>query len=246
MKVLLIYLKQRFNPAIFAGLTLLLILFSIPLPFNNKSVLLYVFPVFVLLAILRLYDDLMSYKVDAVKANRIYVHKESRNLLALILAGFTFLFLFALFFFHPILAGTMAVFLMLNDVLYRLLFRRGHSRYFLPLIKYPVIAVVLYYLTTSGFSWLLALCIMIALFFSFISFEILDDDSFPTTNGILSLCSNISVGAVIVGFGTLQDWWISVLILILGNLIIHYKPKGAAYIFIVFVLASKLVLEVVG
>lgn len=244
MKVLLLYLKQRFKPTIFAGLTLFLILFAVPHPFSKINAIVFVLPVFVFLGILRLYDDLMSYQVDASKPHRIYTHKESRNLLALILAGFTLFCLIVLFFLHPIVAGIAAVFLMLNDILYRLLFDKGYSRYFLPLIKYPVIVLLLYYLNSIEFSWLIGLCLMISVFFAFICFEVLDDVSFPVPDNLLYLCGNSSVAALIIGLGSLELWWVSVLILIIGNLIIHFKNKRTAYFFLGFVLMSKLLLEI--
>ncbi len=244
MKVLLLYLKQRFKPAIFAGLTLLLILFSVPKPLQDTRVFVLILPVFILLGLLRLYDDIMNYQTDANKPNRIYTHYESRKLLTMQLAAFTFIFLAVVAFITPVLAVLLILFLLLNDILYRLFLNSGNWKHYLPLLKYPVIVALLYLLTASTFSQWTAGCLMIAIFCAFIVFEILDDPTFPIRSKPLILIGNISLTALIIGFNNLGSWWVYLIILILGNLLIRWKHKVAPYLFLAFVMLSKIALEI--
>jgi hypothetical protein len=243
MKVLLLYLKQRIKPAIFGALTLLLILFSVPYPLTDIRVFRLILPVFLLLSIFRLYDDLKNYQTDAGKPNRIYTQKQSRKLLTNQLIAFTFLYLVALSFVFPVLTVLLVLFLVLNDVIYRLTFHIGTYKHFLPLLKYPVIVALLYLLTASQFSQLHAACLMLALFCGFLVFEMLDDVTFPVPSKLLPVISNIALAALVIGFYQISLWWCYLLIFTVGNLLIRLKNKYVPYLFLVLLLAAKLALE---
>lgn len=243
MKVLLLYLKQRFKPVIFAGLTILLILFSVSKPLEDTQIFVFILPVFILLGLLRLYDDIMNYQTDAGKPNRIYTHYHSRKLLSIQLAAFTFIFLGVLAFITPILAALLMLFLLLNDILYRLFFNIGNWRHYLPLLKYPVIVVLLYLLTATPFSQWTAGCLMVSIFCAFLVFEILNDPTFPIRSKPLILLGNISLTALIIGFNNPGSWWLYLIILIMGNLLIRWKHKVTPYLFFAFLLLAKIALE---
>ncbi|WP_340203022.1 hypothetical protein [Ascidiimonas sp. W6] len=243
MKILRLYLKQRFKPVIFGALTLLLILFSVAHSLTNSQVFLFILPVFLFLGMLRLYDDLMNYQVDVAKPNRIYTQPKSRNLLALILAGFAFFCSLVLFLLHPISAGVLVSFLVLNDLMYRLLFNRGIWRHFLPLFKYPMVVGFLYFLSTAQFSSLEITGLMVSIFCAFIVFEQLDDTHFPIARKYKGLFANLSLIALLIAFIDLQFWWVSIAVLVSGNLVVRLNHKSTPYLFLAFVLVSKLVLE---
>ena len=143
MKKLSTYIRQRFNISLWFLVALMLIAISLK-DFTISLVHVYSIPfVLFFLFIMRLFDDLASAKIDSDKARRDYTNEVIKKELQIILIISQIVLILFLAFFDTERARNLFIFLVVNSILYYLLFNVSKFRYFLPLLKYPFIIYIL-------------------------------------------------------------------------------------------------------
>ncbi len=230
MSDFIVYLKQRFKWRIFLLLTLFLLLFSKnKLFFGIADIINFVLILFFLL-IMRLYDDLQNSVTDRNKSNRIYTSLESKKKLGYILIILMILYLGALTFFNIELAKKMALFFGVNHVLYLILFHYGNFKSYLPLLKYPLLYIIL----NGNFD-----LTSIALFLAMIEFEILDDIDFPLSKKLSYVVACISISLLIPTFN-LFYFIVLLFVLAITVFILSKKTKTIPYLFLLLFLLTRI------
>lgn len=126
--------------------------------------------VFLFLIVMRLFDDIASAEVDKAKENRIYTTVCVKNELKRVLIALHLILLGVLSIFDIQRALLLLLFFALNQLLYSFLFKRAKCRYFLPLFKYPFVVFLLNFELSYQ---------LVAVYFAFVIFEMLDDKTFP-------------------------------------------------------------------
>ena len=170
MKKLSTYIRQRFNISLWFLVALMLIAISLK-DFTISLVHVYSIPfVLFFLFIMRLFDDLASAKIDSDKARRDYTNEVIKKELQIILIISQIVLILFLAFFDTETARNLFIFLVVNSILYYLLFNVSKFRYFLPLLKYPFIIYILNLEPTFN---------LIAVYGAFVIFEMLEDPLFP-------------------------------------------------------------------
>ena len=170
MKKLSTYIRQRFNISLWFLVALMLIAISLK-DFTISLVHVYSIPfVLFFLFIMRLFDDLASAKIDSDKARRDYTNEVIKKELQIILIISQIVLILFLAFFDTERARNLFIFLVVNSILYYLLFNVSKFRYFLPLLKYPFIIYILNLEPTFN---------LIAVYGAFVIFEMLEDPLFP-------------------------------------------------------------------
>ena len=170
MNELSTYIRQRFNISLWFLVALMLIAISLK-DFTISLVHVYSIPfVLFFLFIMRLFDDLASAKIDSDKARRDYTNEVIKKELQIILIISQIVLILFLAFFDTERARNLFIFLVVNSILYYLLFNVSKFRYFLPLLKYPFIIYILNLEPTFN---------LIAVYSAFVIFEMLEDPLFP-------------------------------------------------------------------
>ena len=170
MNELSTYIRQRFNISLWFLVALMLIAISLK-DFTISLVHVYSIPfVLFFLFIMRLFDDLASAKIDSDKARRDYTNEVIKKELQIILIISQIVLILFLAFFDTERARNLFIFLVVNSILYYLLFNVSKFRYFLPLLKYPFIIYILNLEPTFN---------LIAVYGAFVIFEMLEDPLFP-------------------------------------------------------------------
>lgn len=170
MNKLSTYIRQRFNISLWFLVALMLIVISLK-DFTISLVHVYSIPfVLFFLFIMRLFDDLASAKIDSDKARRDYTNEVIKKELQIILIISQIVLILFLAFFDTERARNLFIFLVVNSILYYLLFNVSKFRYFLPLLKYPFIIYILNLEPTFN---------LIAVYGAFVIFEMLEDPLFP-------------------------------------------------------------------
>lgn len=162
---ILSYLRQRFPLELFVPFSAYLILFAkgnfLFIPFDAISVIL----ILCFLLTMRLLDDMQSVSADLHKPNRIYTDPRTHRTLNTSLGIATFVLILLTTMVDVKTAGLLLLFIAINYALYLMVQQPGW-RTMIPLLKYPFIAALI--TTDIQLSHL-------ALFFAFLTFDILDD-----------------------------------------------------------------------
>ncbi len=225
------YLKERFNIAVFAALTLFLLFFSkSEFRFDGSDLLHYFFLLFFLL-ITRLYDDLLNAAADKDKPNRSYTEEKNTNTLTYFLLGLSAIFLLLLFFYDPHLANFALIFLVGNHLLYLLLYKTWNFKQFLPLLKYPMIFLAL----QGHFSGA-----AISLFLAFIVYEIMDDPEFPLSKTIAYLFTLAAFFLLLTKINFNNDA-LFILLFLAAIASVRLNKKHFAYLFLLLFLFARLI-----
>ncbi|HTF81453.1 MAG TPA: hypothetical protein VL947_07005 [Cytophagales bacterium] len=177
LRVALIYFRQRFKLPVFLSLSLLLLLY-VHGTVQGLSILQYV-QVLGFLAVMRLYDDLYNATADASKPSRIYTHVRFQPSLYCIMAVASAVLLVWVLLVEGLRPVSMLLtFMVINHLLYLALYTKGTAKFYLPLIKYPVVCAF-FYSINMGYIDTSLLWSCTALFCAFVVFEILEDACFP-------------------------------------------------------------------
>lgn len=242
MKLLRIYLKQRFRPLLWLALTLYLVLMSVPKTAFGLGTLLVYLGLFWQLLLLRLYDDLMQVRHDLGKANRSYTHKESQFSLSLYLILLFVATIVATAFYSFSLAYTLVSFWFVNHVLYLLYVRNPVVAQLLPLFKYPILAcfVLRYFSGQHAISISILAILASVVWLSILIFEIIDDPFFFVPKRyVLPLQGLAFLALAMIHPNSLQSW--AVLgFMVLSLLLTYFKVSGHAYLFFLCLVLAKM------
>lgn len=190
---LITYIRQRFNPLLFAGLALFLLLLSFPLQaLNGISLLLFVVILW-LLFILRLFDDVMQSENDQKKPNRNYTEAAVKKRLGLLVALLMVVTVIGVSCFDFFIGLVVAAFFVINGLAYRLLVHKKIYADLLPFVKYPCIFLLMPLLYGGVYHVDLSITFRaLALFFSLLVFESIDDRTFSLPLSIAPLFQAVS------------------------------------------------------
>ena len=147
-----LYVRTRFNLLLFPALALYLLLFAEgSLDSGEPYFVKYLFA-FGMLFLLRLFDDLQNREYDKSKPDRVYTNEADYLMLRRLLYGLAMLFMLLLWIVHP-LSGLLVllIFGVINTWLYRRFLHHPKGQTLLPLLKYPVL-VMLIQLFPEGLS----------------------------------------------------------------------------------------------
>jgi hypothetical protein len=231
MSDLILYIKQRFNLGIFSLLTLFLLLFSKnQLDFGFEDV----FPLFLIfffLFLMRLYDDIQNSISDSNKKNRIYTDSKVRKNLMIAFALLLVPFLYFVYQYKIELVIYVIAFFIINQSLYFFLFPIGNFKSYLPLLKYPLVCIAF----SGGYNWA-----CIALFPAMITFETLEDATFPISK---KYSYSISIIAMTLLFISLEIKYFILLLFILPLtlFLIARNTKWTPYQFLLLFLITRLI-----
>ncbi|MFM7023407.1 MAG: hypothetical protein ACKOXB_10545 [Flavobacteriales bacterium] len=234
MNSLRTYIQERINIFLWSGVALLLIALSLTdLSFSTFQLYAFPFVLFFLLT-LRLSDDLASAEIDKGKENRSYTNDTTKKELQ----KFSFVA-------QGILVATLAIFdykravialafLVVNHLLYAVLFNITKLRYFLPLLKY---AFIIYVLNLElSFN-------ILAVVFAFITFESVEDQSFPMNKYFR--VSSATLSFIMLLFNSLLTLNIMLFLplCLIGMILVKYPNRYSAYAFLtVFILTHLLLI----
>lgn len=179
-EVLTTYIRQRISPAQIIALGVLIFLFSRPISKIDVGSARSLVLVIAFITVFRLYDDLMQARNDNGKPDRIYTDPVARKTLTFFLIAL----LVVLLFFATIISFTFAWFLIgfvaVNHLLYLSFIGNRTAAGFLPLLKYPFVYLALQYSDLSAHSFGASLVLSTtSLFLAFVTFESLEDKTFP-------------------------------------------------------------------
>lgn len=227
-RVIALYIRQRFNLPLFLLLALFLMLYANGIAWTFINAVACFFYTLALLFWFRLFDDLASSEVDAGKPGRIYTEERAFRQLRILLAPLAIVLL-GLTFLWNIRAGIiLASYLAIQTAAYGFLFGRGKWRHILPLLKYPVIALLLSILTGSegaiSAGHLLACLSLLPIF---ILFESLDDPSYRLRGPVVAL---LLVAAHLLLAPTMHQGWYPVAVagMVLMTPIVYAHDRMAA------------------
>lgn len=240
---LIIYIKQRFNLALFTGLALYIFLFNVPLKYLNIQSLVALGILLFSLFVLRLYDDLMQFKYDKGKPNRNYTQLEIRNILFIywIILAIVLLGLAALI--SVKLSLTILTFLILNHVIYLLLINLKKIASILPLLKYLVFCGVLqvFYSSKMGIDFPM-IASSGALFFVFLTYETLEDPGFIFPFRFNYVFQIISYILILFLKPELTILLLMVIFLSISLLSVYFKTFKFPYLFLLLILFFKFII----
>ena len=231
MSDFIIYIKQRFSLGLFSLLTIFLLLFSkSKLIFEWEDVS-HFFILFFFLFIIRLFDDLQNSVTDSHKKNRVYTGRKARKKLNIALGLLLIIFLYFVYNYNTELFKYVIAFFLINWLLYLLFFPFRNVKNYLPLLKYPMISIIL----LEGFNWA-----SMALFLAMIVFEILEDTEFPIDR---KYSYPIGIIAISLLIPTLHLYYFILLlcILSLSIFLITRKTKWTPYQFLLLFLITRLI-----
>ncbi|MFN8360308.1 MAG: hypothetical protein U0264_10375 [Candidatus Kapaibacterium sp.] len=239
------YIQQRYNPFLFGGLALYLLLFSYLPDVQAGALLMFVPYLMALFFIFRLYDDVMQYEHDAAKTERLTTNPGARKLLfrALLILMGMFLILMGIQSF--ILAGMILVFFLLNHILYRICIKSKTLAGYLPLLKYPFFVFLITAsmgAETNGVEyWSMA-----SIFMAFVVFEGLTDSTFALParfSYILHILSFLALAGLSwspMAGGVLAA---GALLSTVGR---YYQLSSSAYLYLVLLMVCRLMIVVGG
>jgi len=225
------YLSQRFSIVTFGSLALYLVLFTkTNLRFQPSDAVSFIIVLLFLLA-MRLYDDLQNARYDQHKPNRIYTDPATSKSLYGFFAATASLALALLTFIDLRSSATLLLFLLVNHVLYLLLVNRSAWRYYLPLLKYPLIAG----LVANGWS-----TATLALFLAFLTFDLIDDKDFPLPRWSKILSSLMAFMLLLPSASQSHYVYIGLLAIIATGSALSRVPYSG-YLFLSFLLLARLI-----
>lgn len=246
IETLRIYIAQRFSALMFLGLALFLFLYSVPFHALHALSLIDVLKVFLMLWVMRLYDDLMQWENDAEFSERIYTNPESRSKLFLPLVLSMAISVFICWSDSPdfSMASLWLYFIIVNHVLYKALVHRNFWAFVLPLIKYPFL---FFYMSISyGLNQDISVVEFgsgLALFLTFVVYDLLDSRSNERPIVVLYFLMVIcffllfltNVNAVSLTSGTI--------LLVTALILIHLRKRVVPIFWLLLILIFKLILN---
>ncbi|WP_340065176.1 hypothetical protein [Ascidiimonas aurantiaca] len=237
MKVLIIYLKQRMRILPLSGWSLFLILYAGGYPLVADKILLPLLPVFFFLFLMQWYEDLMTNTSAA--ENYIFKHKECRKLLTIIWVAIVIVFITIFLFISPIIAVVLAVFFMVNDLLYRVLAGWSLRHLFLPAFKYPLVTALLLALFGETQKYLLFVGITLASFTAFMAFTCMQSYGIRHRMKKTGFWS-ILTGVLLFSFGTIWQYgWLYLAGTFVLVAVSQSKHSRARYWFLLVFLVLK-------
>lgn len=246
IEVLRIYIAQRFSSLMFLGLAVFLFLYSVPFHALHPLSLMDVLKVFLMLWVMRLYDDVMQWENDAEYSERIYTHPESRSklILPLVLSMATSVCICRSDSPDFSMASLWLYFIIVNHVLYKALVHRNFWAFVLPLIKYPFL---FFYMSISyGINQDISVVefgCALALFLTFVIYDLLDNQSNERPVVVLYFLMVIcffflfltNVNAVSLISGTV--------LLVTALILIHVRNRVVPIFWLLLILIFKLILN---
>lgn len=203
MRVLSIYLRKHIRILPLAGWSLFLILYAGGYPLAADKILLPLLPVFFFLFLMQWYEDLMT---DAhTTENYIFKQKECRRLLTIIWVAMAIAFITIFLFISPLIAIVLAVFFMLNDLLYRGLTGWNLRDMVLPALKYPLVTALLLVLFGETQKQLLFAGITLASFTAFLTFTCMQSNSIRHRSKKTGFWSLLT-GLLLFAFGAIWQY----------------------------------------
>ena len=229
-RVIKAYIRQRFSPLTFTLLSLYLFLFiNEGFPFNTTGVIDLVL-IAVFLFTMRLYDDLQNIPFDLL-TDRIYTDPAAAKTLKGVFLGAALCLVVLASLVDPGSGAMVLLFLVANHTLYHLLVGRSSWRYFLPLIKYTFLAGLL-----AG-DWKLS---HLALFFAFLTYDLIDDSTFPLPRWAAILTSLAAFG-LLLGTVSVDHFFLAGIAAAIATPLAATRTKYSAYAFLLLLLLAKLI-----
>lgn len=239
---ILLYIRQRYSSPLFPLLAAFLMLYARGFAWSAGDAAMGLFYTLLLLFWFRLYDDLASRAADAGKPGRAYTEPGSYDRLRRVLLPLG-LALAACTFLADTGAGIiLAAWLLLQGPAYRLLYHRRGWGHLLPLLKYPVLALLLAIFGADSASLAAReLPAYLALLPAFILFESLDDPSYHQgkgARGLLLLAAHLLlVPAMSPGFRPVAFAGMALAAIPVYQ---HGRIPGARYIVMLYFLLLRL------
>ena len=239
------YIQQRYNPFLFGGLALYLLLFSYMPGVQAGALLMFVPYLMALLFIFRLYDDVMQHEHDASKTERMTTNPHARKLLfraVLILLG---ILLVLIGIQSLTLTVLLLVFFLINHILYRICIKSKTLAGYLPLLKYPFFVFLITAsmgAETNGVEY----SSMASIFMAFVVFEKLTDSTFALPvrfSYILHILSFLALAGLSwspMAIGVLAA---GALLSTVGR---YYQLSSSAYLYLVMLMVCRLMIVVGG
>jgi hypothetical protein len=246
IETLRIYIAQRFSSLMFLSLAVFLFLYSVPFHALHPLSLVDVLKVFLMLWVMRLYDDVMQWENDAEFSDRIYTHSESRSklILPLVLSMATSVCISWSDSPDFSMASLWLYFIIVNHVLYKALVHRNFWAFVLPLIKYPFLFfyMSISYAISEDVSYV-EYSNAITLFLVFVIYDLLDNRSAErpvfalyfliVICFILLFLTNVNAIALIGG----------VALLVIALILVHLKKEVIPILWLLLILIFKLILN---
>ncbi len=184
------------------------------------------------LFLMRLYDDIQNAITDKLKENRIYTEVKARKKLSVVLCILFIPFLIIVSFYKTELFFYVIGFIVINHILYFLLFDLKNFKSYLPLLKYPLVSIAL----LNGFNW-----VCLALFIAMVVFELLEDSKFPME---YNYNYPLAIVALVLLLPTVLIEYFVLLFFItsITFFTISRKKKWTPYIFLLLFLTTRLII----
>ncbi len=241
LQTIALYIRQRFS--LFPFLAAFLMLYVNGLRWGIGEAVGCFLYTMVLLFWFRLFDDIASREADAGKPDRIYLQEGPFQQLRRLLIPLAIALMAATFLYHAYAGILLGIWFVLQTLGYRFLCDRDGWRHILPLLKYPVIALLLWFPSGSSAAGSIGeMLVCVSLLPTFVLFESLDDPSYhlrrPVAVVLLVLLHLLllpTIGpqcylSVSVGMG---------LVLLLGYLHGRITIAGGPYLFLLYVLLLR-------
>jgi hypothetical protein len=229
--VLRLYLRQRFLIVKFGALAAYLLLFSKNDLSFAASDAISLATIFLFLLAMRIYDDLQNAHHDAHKLNRIYTDPAAAKPLYGACAIVALLVAARLSFVSLASGATFISFIVVNHVIYLVFINRFGWRSFLPFLKYPFIVALI------GNNWSAG---SLALFFAFLTFDLIDDPTFPLPHWS-SVITSLAAFALLIPSTSPSCYVIVGGLAIAASLVSLARSWYAAYAFLILILLARLI-----
>ncbi len=241
---LFVYINQRYNLWLFSGLSLYMILFIGDSPFNLELALRQFLFLIIANLSLRLFDDLRQWKFDLHKPNRIYTNPKNLKSLygylwLLIVLG---LWLASLLNWHAFFI--FSAFLLLNLIIYNGLLNVGKIHTLLPLLKYPILLLLLLISKTNNQAFgVVELCAITSFFLAFIRVESEQDNNFIFNTNQTQVLKILSF--ILLLFDSLCPTVLVLFFVLCGFSLLIYKiyQKRSSYYYLLILLSFKIIIK---
>lgn len=140
---ILLYIRQRYSSPLFPLLAAFLMLYARGTAWSPAEGAVACLLTLALLFWFRLYDDLASHRIDAGKPGRVYTEPGACRELRRLVVPLGAVLIACVLLIDPVTGALLAAWMLAQSPAYRFLFGRGVWRPLLPLLKYPVIALLL-------------------------------------------------------------------------------------------------------
>ena len=239
----LLYLKQRFSIALFLSLAIYLFCFSTEhLSLHWHSIAVIGFILLCLLS-LRLYDDLQQVEYDQDKPNRAYTQKEHHKSLNYYLALIIIICLGISYLLNHTSFILLISFYGFNHILYKLLIRRAPLNTLLPLVKYPLLILIIIGIYHGNLQFSLKdFAFSITIFFSFIRMESIQDETFILSEPQTRIFHAMSIILLLPFIPTISMQLTAFALLVAGLLLSSKRMFASSYILLLILLFIKLIL----